>query len=46
MDGGYMDLVQQVMSHFKCCESKARSIIDKYINNDTIDDLKKLVREG
>jgi len=46
MDGGYMDLVQQVMSHFKCCESKARSIIDKYIKNDTIDDLKKLVREG
>lgn len=46
MDGGYMDLVQQVMLHFKCCESKARSIIDKYIKNDTIDDLKKLVREG
>ena len=46
MDGGYMDLVQQVMSHFKCCESKARSIIDKYIKNDTIDDLKKLAREG
>ena len=46
MDGGYMDLVQQVMSHFKCCESKARSIIDKSIKNDTIDDLKKLVREG
>ena len=45
MDGGYMDLVQQVMSHFKCCESKARSIIEKYTKNDNIEYLKKLVEE-
>ncbi len=41
-----MELVEQVMSHFKCCESKAKSIIEKYVKNDNIDDLKKLVREG
>lgn len=46
MDGDGMELVEQVMSHFKCCESKAKSIIEKYVKNDNIDDLKKLVREG
>jgi hypothetical protein len=46
MDGDGMEFVEQVMLHFKCCETKAKSIIEKYIKNDMIDDLKKLVREG
>jgi len=45
MDGDDMDLIEKVMSHFKCCESKARSIIEKYTKNDNIEYLKKLVEE-
>ena len=45
-DGDYVDLLEKVMSHFKCCETKARSIISKYKNNGNIEYLEKLVKEG
>lgn len=41
-----MDLVQKVMMHFKCCESKAKSIIEKYNNSGNMEYLKELVKEG
>jgi len=45
-DGDYVDLLEKVMAHFKCCETKARSIISKYKNNGNIEYLEKLVKEG
>lgn len=41
-----MDLIEKIMQHFKCCESKAKSILKKYQNNGTLNILEELVKEG
>ncbi len=40
-----MELIEKVMMHFKCCESKAKRIIEKYRKNNCLNELKKLVEE-